>query len=706
MDVSADLEIGLHHLEKNSYAVELRFSISNDQTFQVPVRGVVTFDFEKLLGAKTNPKAYGMLLGQYLFADANVLSRYRRAREEAERVPGNPVLLHLRLFIWPGTPQLHDLLWEMLCDPENGEPLTTDQNVPFSRFLSSSADRRRLRLHTRNDLKALIAIANPTLAEGEFSFDGGSPVTIDEQGERDRAMEALAGLRVEAMPARSVTLEHLVEELGKGYDIVYLVAHGGFKNKEPVILLEDGAGKAAPASGGTLVTRIRGLTNRPLLMVLGSCQSAAMDTSRDDGALASLGPQLAEAGVAAVLGMQGNVSMRTVTSFMPVFFSELKRHGQIDRAVTAARGFVSKNRDFWMPTLFSRLQEGRIWFSPGFVLGGDNDFRGWDSVLENIDYGQCTPILGSGMLEELIGPTWALAQRWAERYGYPMSPGDMDDLPQVAQYLAASEQQITPKRELINHVRMELLDRFGHFLPPNIDRKDVAEVVKSAGSYLRSSHANEPAAARRIEPHAVLASLPFKVYVTTNPDTMLFDALQDAGKKPTLKICRWNDLDWPKDLWQIDRDYVPDKHNPLVYHLFGHIKVPLSLVIQEDDYFDYLVGITSNKKRIPDVVLEAFLQNALLFLGFKQEDWDFRTLFRFLVTGQKGGLMKLYNHVAAQIDPEEGAYANPRGARNYLKSYFKGERISIYWGRVDDFTEELRERWEAKQAAERSATNG
>ncbi|HKP53988.1 MAG TPA: CHAT domain-containing protein [Chloroflexia bacterium] len=704
MDVSADLEIGLHHLEENSYAIELRFTVSNDQAFPDPVKGVATFDFERLLGATTDPITYGKLLSHSLFADAQVLSRYREARQTAERIS---VPLHLRLFIWPGALRLHELYWEMLSDPKNGELLATDQNILFSRFLTSSTDRRRLRLRARSDLKALIAIANPSLAQDEFSFDGSSLAAIDEQGELDRALTALAGLRVETLPARSITLEHLVEVLGQGYDIVYLVAHGGFSNKEPVILLEDGAGGAKPASGGALVTRIRELQERPLLMVLASCQSAAMGTSNDDGALASLGPLLAEAGVPAVLAMQGNISMRTVARFMPVFFSQLKQHGQIDRAVATARGGIREYPDFWMPALFSRLQGGRIWYSPGFVLSSDDDFTGWDSVLENIEYEQCTPILGSGMLEELIGPTWALAQSWAEQYGYPMSPGDMDDLPQVAQYLAASQQQITPKRQLINHLRMELLRRFGYYLPKDIDPEDVGQVVESAGRYLRSLHSDEPVATRHVEPHAVLASLPFKVYVTTNPDTLLFDALGDAGKTPTFKICRWNDdRDWPKDLWQIDPDYVPDEANPLVYYLFGHIKVPLSLVIKEDDYFDYLVGVTSNKKRIPSVVREALSQNALLFLGFKQEDWDFRTLFRFLVTGQKGGLLDEYNHVAAQVDPEEGAYANPQGARNYLKRYFRNERISIYWGRVDDFTSELQERWAAREAAKRSAAHG
>jgi len=44
-----------------------------------------------------------------------------------------------------------------------------------------------------------------------------------------------------------------------------------------------------------------------------------------------------------------------------VFFRELLRDGQIDRAVAVARSAVSDRPDFWMPVLFMRLKNGCIW---------------------------------------------------------------------------------------------------------------------------------------------------------------------------------------------------------------------------------------------------------------------------------------------------------------------------------------------------------
>ena len=74
-----------------------------------------------------------------------------------------------------------------------------------------------------------------------------------------------------------------------------------------------------------------------------------------------LAPLLAEAGVHAVLAMQGKVSMDTVKTAMPVFFEEMLRDGQIDRAMARARGRVRDRGDSWMLALFLRLKDGRIW---------------------------------------------------------------------------------------------------------------------------------------------------------------------------------------------------------------------------------------------------------------------------------------------------------------------------------------------------------
>ena len=94
--------------------------------------------------------------------------------------------------------------------------------------------------------------------------------------------------------------------------------------------------------------------------------------------------------------MQDKISMQTVAEFMPVFFHELQRDGQIDRALAVARGAVRQRPDHWMPALFMRLKSGRIWYVPGFGDEG-NDFEKWSSLVGFVQERTCTPILGPGL---------------------------------------------------------------------------------------------------------------------------------------------------------------------------------------------------------------------------------------------------------------------------------------------------------------------
>ena len=110
----------------------------------------------------------------------------------------------------------------------------------------------------------------------------------------------------------------------------------------------------------------------------------------------------------------------------------------------------------------------------------------------------------------------------------------------------------------------------------------------------------------------------------------------------------------------------------------------------EDDYFDYLIGSTRNKNLVPTPVKQALSKAALLFLGFRLEEWDFRVLFRSLYgLGNKNRLSRNYTHVAAQIVPEEGRHIDPAKARRCLQKYFQDAAVSIYWGSVEDFSRDL-----------------
>ncbi len=349
----ADLEISLFHRSANDYGVTLRFrhpAAGQDKS----TSGLLALDEAALLQRQHDPTAYGELLAVQLFAGEGVRSFLDQALAVAasQQTP-----LHLRLFIHPDAAALHSLRWETLRLPGRATPLAVGDRVRFSRYLDSAGWRPA---HTveRDALRALVAVASPDVRG----------TTLAEVRTEDELAAARAGLgdipSIELAGRGQVTSNNLLARLRDGCDILYLVAHGALVEGEPQILLEAADGGRAWTSGRELAARLGELAQPPSLVVLASCQSAgtggADRESPDGGALAGLGPRLAAAGVPAVVAMQGNVSMATTAAFMPVFLRELRRDGQVDRAMAVARGAVRERSDWWMPVLYSRLEDGRV----------------------------------------------------------------------------------------------------------------------------------------------------------------------------------------------------------------------------------------------------------------------------------------------------------------------------------------------------------
>jgi hypothetical protein len=381
--------------------------------------------------------------------------------------------------------------------------------------------------------------------------------------------------------------------------------------------------------------------------------------------------------------MQGKISMQTVAEFMPVFFQELQRDGQIDRALAVARGAIRQRPDHWMPVLFMRLKSGRLWYVPGFGDVGD-EFATWASLTGFIKEKMCTPIIGPGLIESMLGPQREIAIRWAEKHGYPLDPHDRDVLPSVAQYVLTHQSPAYLPVALREALRDVILERYRNELPDKIQQaptwsqsilNQALEVV--ADSYL--SH--EPD-----DPYRRLAELRLPIYINAGTLDLMSRALIEAGAEPVVRICPWNK--WIPQEMAIYED-TPTPEKPLVYHLFGHLNLPNSLVYAEDRYFDYLIGVTLNKSLIPSAVRAALSNTSLLFLGFQMDDWEFRVFFRYLMAQDGRELLKFYSHAAAQIEPDEDRIFDVKRARKYLEKYFESESIEIYWGSTKEFLKEL-----------------
>jgi hypothetical protein len=281
-----------------------------------------------------------------------------------------------------------------------------------------------------------------------------------------------------------------------------------------------------------------------------------------------------------------------------------------------------------------------------------------------------------------------------------MAPQDREDLPQVAQYLAVNQDPMFPRSELSEYLQHMLIERVTQETDPS--NPEHRALMERATQALSSSTPlddlfkavgalhlmTDPA-----EPHRVLASLPLPTFITTDPSSLLAQALEAAGKHPRVEFCRWNkQIESLPSIYDDEPNYRPTVERPLVYHLFGRLDEPASIVLTEDDYFDYLIGVTSNNDLIPPVVRRALTDTALLFLGFQLDAWDFRVLFRSIMNREGSSRRIGYSHVAAQVDPEEGRILEPARARRYLESYFGDAKISIFWGSVEDFAREFQTR--------------
>jgi hypothetical protein len=281
----------------------------------------------------------------------------------------------------------------------------------------------------------------------------------------------------------------------------------------------------------------------------------------------------------------------------------------------------------------------------------------WNLLLRRIQSGKCTPLLGGGAGFEPRPYSDEIAEAWAQEYDYPL--GDTNNLAHVAQFLAVND-PMAPKEQI--------QDWLASRLPPDVSDPDA--------------------------PYNVLAALPIPIYITTNYDEFLEQALRRVGKHPQQDICRWNKALAAYAPGILESGFSPTVDAPVVFHLYGHAGVPESLVITEDDYLDFLVSIASGQSQLPPLIQRALAGSSLLIMGFHLDDLSFRVLFRGIVAATEPGLRRL--SVTAQLPPlaDETPEEVLVHVRRYLSKYFQRRDVRVYWGHARSFTSELRQRWE------------
>jgi hypothetical protein len=698
----SEFELRIQWLDPGKYFIGGRY-IDPEQDRETdlidPMR--IDIDLPKLQDLSLDDAAYGAALTKMVFGaqDSRMFTAFIRARAAAEARGG----LRIRLHVQSNAPELHAVRWELMQEPGREASLLSNENVWFSRFLSTN-DFRLRPLRDPGIVKVLVIVANPS----DLTTRWGQPA-IDAEEEFQRAKGAIASqyeqsprqILVRRLTGRA-SVYNIVSDLRNNYsDVVYLACHGAFTQEGgPRLLLEGDDGLTQMVRGEEVVERFAATEDRPRLIVLASCKSAGGEGVRG---LAALAPRLAQAGVPNVLAMQGNMTVASVKRFMPRFFRELAKDGQIDRAVAAGRLDILDQHDWWMPTLYTHSKSGVLWSMRNVDI---SNFDRWEPVVSNIVNQRCIPVLGPGLVESVIGSTRDIARAWAERYEIQLAPRSHDDLAQVAQHLAYRNGRSFVGDAIRAYVVRYLRRKFPGQLSPELMQARVQvglvdRMVSHIGAGLRVADPHEV--------HTLIARLPVPIYVTANRDNLLRDALIEQGRQPHIQLCTWRSSGDQTSTYgpPPEPGYVPSPEEPLIFHVFGNFQYPDSLVITEDDYFDFLIGVTRSETQstiaIPSVVTAAIAASGWLLLGFQVEDWDFRVLLGSVFRQPGRDLNRRRTSVAVQMNPVD-EYIVPARMYKYLEAYFAEQsHVNLFWTSPEHFMTELMEYYEALSNVEEGA---
>ncbi len=215
----------------------------------------------------------------------------------------------------------------------------------------------------------------------------------------------------------------------------------------------------------------------------------------------------------------------------------------------------------------------------------------FDRLAAKINQGRCVLVLGP--------------QAITSANGKPLSQ-------QLAKELAMAHGLNTrPAQFTLAQVNQRILDK-------GAKRWEIAESIQKYYSKLSSDTSTVC---------ELLATLPFKICLTTTHDPFLYNAIaQTEGKQPQHIYYRITPLN-EKTLTE------PSVRHPVVYQLFGSPDDEESLILSDNDILSFLKRLACGEPALPSQI-EGPLHsedNVFLFVGFGFQQWYVRTLLYSLL---------------------------------------------------------------------------
>jgi hypothetical protein len=133
----------------------------------------------------------------------------------------------------------------------------------------------------------------------------------------------------------------------------------------------------------------------------------------------------------------------------------------------------------------------------------------------------------------------------------------------------------------------------------------------------------------------------------------------------------------------------PSVDAPVVYHLYGSLEQPASMILSDSDRLDFIVAVISDEPPLPPKLKSTLCdsERSFLFLGFDLGQWQFRVLLHVLARD-----VPRYKSFALEL-ADKGLDAETR------EFYRSGHKIHFVSGDLATFARELRSRVPVADAA-------
>lgn len=282
-----------------------------------------------------------------------------RTRLALARRNGGGVRIRLNL---TKAPDLVDLPWEYLFDPQRQCFLSMDLTTPVVRSLDLPDEARPLTV--RPPIRVLTVVANPKSGVyAELDVEEEWDLLVSALSRRDR--EGGSGHGQPMLVAERLsppTYQGLLRRVQRppAFHVLHFIGHGGFaQDTGGVLIFEDEDGEPDPVSAAELA-RLLVANSSARLAVLNACEGARTD--RKDP-FAGTAQTLVQQGLAAVVAMQFRISDEAAKTFAEEFYYALTGNQPVDVALAYTRMALRPQRygvEWGTPALYLHGSQTRL----------------------------------------------------------------------------------------------------------------------------------------------------------------------------------------------------------------------------------------------------------------------------------------------------------------------------------------------------------